>query len=246
MDQHALERDFWIEQIRLALTIVVVAVTFALSVTWLTTMDLDAHARHHSLALAFGLPLVIVPIAQAMAIRLRLRLMRLHLRFRKLANSDDLTGLANRRSFVQQGAAHIEATRARTSLSGLILIDIDWFKRVNDNHGHEAGDQVLCHIAQTLIHAAPADALIARLGGEEFTVMCDADNMNALSSVAETLRKATESTCFVYKGEVIQVTISLGLSLARPDDSLSALLSRADKALYDAKHHGRNRVARAA
>lgn len=246
MDQRNVERDFWIEQLRLALTVIVCAVVFAVSVTWFTTADLDTHSRTHALALSFGLPLAIVPIAQAMAIRLRLRLLRLHLKFRKLANSDDLTGLANRRSFTERGAARVEASRAKNLLSGLILIDIDWFKQVNDSHGHEAGDETLTHVAQTLIHAAPPDALVARLGGEEFTVMCEVKDIVALSRIAEALRQATESTCLIYKGEVVRVTISLGLATARADDTLSALLSRADKALYDAKNCGRNRFTLAA
>tara|TARA_R110002051_G_scaffold206321_2_gene272018 strand:- start:66 stop:806 length:741 start_codon:yes stop_codon:yes gene_type:complete len=246
MDQRNLERDFWGEQIRLALSVVVGAITFAMSVTWFTTMDLDAHSRNHAMALAFGLPLVIVPIAQAMAIRLRLRLLRLHLKFRKLANHDDLTGLANRRSFTQHGTARLATAGQESTLCGLILVDIDWFKRVNDCHGHEAGDEVLCHIAQTLIHAAPCDAFVARLGGEEFTVMYDVANELDLSRIAESLRKATEATSFSYRGEHIHVTISLGLTLSRPGDTLSTLLSRADRALYDAKNHGRNRFALAA
>ena len=110
----------------------------------------------------------------------------------------------------------------------------------------EAGDDVLCHVAQTLIHAAPEGALIARLGGEEFTIMCEISGQEALSRLAEKLRRATEATHIIYHGEVISVTISLGLAIARPGDTLSALLSRADKALYGAKDHGRNQFAVAA
>ena len=246
MDQRKLERDFWAEQIRLALSVVAAAIAVAMSVTWFTTMDLDAHARNHAMALSFCLPIAIVPISQAMAIRLRLRLLRLHLKFRKLANSDDLTGLANRRSFTQQGAARLAASGRDDTQCGLIAVDIDWFKRVNDNHGHEAGDEVLCHIAQTLLHAAPHGALVARLGGEEFTVMCDVESELDISRIAEALRKATEAAAFYYRGEKIHVTISLGLTLAQPGDTLSTMLSRADHALYDAKKNGRNRLALAA
>ena len=246
MDQRKLERDFWDEQIRLALSVVAAAIAVAMSVTWFTTLDLDAHARNHAMALSFCLPIAIVPISQAMAIRLRLRLLRLHLKFRKLANSDDLTGLANHRSFTQQGAARLAASGRDDTQCGLIAVDIDWFKRINDRHGHEAGDEVLCHIAQTLIHAAPHDAFVARIGGEEFTIMHDVASELDLSRIAEALRKATESTRYSYRGEQIHVTISLGLTLARPTDTLSSLLSRADRALYDAKNHGRNQAARAA
>jgi diguanylate cyclase (GGDEF)-like protein len=87
---------------------------------------------------------------------------------------------------------------------------------------------------------------VARLGGEEFTVMCKVKDIVALSRIAEALRQATESTCLIYRGEVVRVTISLGLATGRADDTLSALLSRADKALYDAKNCGRNRCTLAA
>jgi|AntAceMinimDraft_1070359.scaffolds.fasta_scaffold55002_2 diguanylate cyclase (GGDEF)-like protein len=243
MDSNDLCRDFWIEQIRLAFSVVVGAVAFAVALSWFTTGDLDPHARTHVLALAIGLPLAIVPIAQFFSIRLRLRYLRLNLKFQHLADSDDLTSLANRRSFTRQGAARLARKDIHT---GLILVDIDWFKRVNDNHGHEAGDETLCHIAQTLVHAAPYGAIVARLGGEEFTVMCHVDNVLELSRIAEALRKATEAAGFYYRGKKIHVTISLGLTLARPDDTLSTLLSRADNALYDAKNKGRNRFELAA
>jgi diguanylate cyclase (GGDEF)-like protein len=96
------------------------------------------------------------------------------------------------------------------------------------------------------VHAAPHGALVARLGGEEFTLMCHVDNVLELSRIAEALRKATDAAGFYYRGEKIHVTISLGLTLARPDDTLSTLLSRADNALYDAKNQGRNRFELAA
>ena len=186
---------------------------------------------------AAGISGILAPLGSAYAIRQNSRHLALHLQYERLANSDDLTGLANRRCFNRRGAARLaEAGQRRGGAqTALILVDIDWFKRVNDQHGHEAGDDVLCE-----------GALIARLGGEEFTVMCDISSHAELTLLAEKLRRATEATHIIHHGEVIRVTISLGLAIARPGDTLSALLSRADKALYGAKDHGRNQFAVAA
>lgn len=242
---HDFERKFWAQQIRMGVSIVVFAIAISLVVTWLTTDYLDAAHRHRSMVVAFLLSGIVASMSMVYAVRQNLTNHRLHLQVQRHANHDDLTGLANRRSFSAQATAHLSAAATPQTL-GLILVDIDWFKRVNDTHGHEAGDETLCHIAQTLQHAAPDGALVARLGGEEFTIMCDVDSQQGLSRIAEALRRATEASGFFYNGEKIRITISLGLTLARPGDTLSTLLSRADHALYEAKRHGRNRFELAA
>ncbi len=241
-----IERRFWFEQIRATLIILVMAVSMSLLITWFSTAHLDVSARKHMIVLSFVIPLLVTPLGMGYMIRQNVRYLNFHRQVQHHANSDDLTGLANRRRFTVQASARLAAAAATQQTLGLIVVDIDWFKRVNDNHGHEAGDETLCHIAQTLLHAAPHGALVARLGGEEFTVMCDVDSELDLSRIAEALRKATEAAGFYYRGEKIHVTISLGLTLAQPGDTLSTLLSRADHALYDAKRHGRNRFMLAA
>ena len=175
-----------------------------------------------------------------------LRVHRLHRQVHHFANSDDLTGLANRRCFHREAARRIADSAPGSRATALILVDIDWFKLVNDTHGHEAGDETLCHVANTLLRVAPAGSLVARLGGEEFTVLCEVDDEAELGRAAEALRKGIEATHFYYRGEIIRVTISMGLSVLRAGDSLATLISRTDKALYDAKNYGRNRFELAA
>ncbi|MEH6696709.1 MAG: GGDEF domain-containing protein [Hyphomonas sp.] len=241
-------RQFWKQQIQTGTVVCVAVIILSLAAFWVTSGHLDYNARLHGMIMAFVMPAVLGPLATVYAIRQNSRHLALHLQYEHLANSDDLTGLANRRCFNRLGAARLgadEVPRAGRQ-TALLIADIDWFKRVNDEFGHEAGDEVLCHVAQTLIHAAPQGALVARLGGEEFTVMCDVSGHEELSLLAERLRRATESTRILYRGDPIHVTISLGLAIARPGDTLSALLSRADKALYGAKDHGRNRFTLAA
>ena len=241
-----IERRFWFEQIRATLMILVMAVSVSLLVTWFSSAHLDLAARQHMMVLSLLIPMIVTPLGLAYMVRQNVRYLNFHRQVQHHANCDDLTGLANRRSFTVDAAAQLAAATAAQQTVGLLVVDIDWFKHVNDNHGHEAGDETLCHIAQTLVHAAPHGALVARLGGEEFTVMCNIDNELGLSRIAESLRRATEATRLLYRGKAIHVTISLGLTLARPDDTLSSLLSRADNALYEAKNHGRNRFALAA
>jgi diguanylate cyclase (GGDEF)-like protein len=236
--------QFWKQQIQTSMIVCVGVMAAAIAMIWVCTYDLDMAIRIRGVILAAGISGILAPLGSAYAIRQNSRHLALHMQYERLANSDDLTGLANRRCFNRRGAVRL-AGAGRKQIA-LLLVDIDWFKRVNDKHGHEAGDDVLCHVAQTLIHAAPEGALIARLGGEEFTIMCEISGPEALSRLAEKLRRATEATHIIYHGEVISVTISLGLAIARPGDTLSALLSRADKALYGAKDHGRNQFAVAA
>ncbi|WP_162173794.1 GGDEF domain-containing protein [Hyphomonas johnsonii] len=239
-----LTRTFWRQQTSMAVTVTSVAIIVSMGLDWLSNSDTTSAEVRHSLMMSFLIPAVVAPLALFYVIRQNLRNLHLHLKVQHLANRDDLTSLANRRFLTQLVTARLADTdRAPT---GLILADIDWFKRVNDTFGHEAGDEVLCHIARTLEHAVPAGAVVARLGGEEFTIVCDVADLDQLSHVAEALRRAIESTRLLYRGEAIRVTISLGLTLFQPDDTVSSLLTRADRALYDAKHLGRNQAALAA
>lgn len=240
------KRQFRRHQFFLIISVLGAATGASALTTWLTTQELSLSERLEDIAFAMTITFLTASALLYYTIRVQNRYLKLHLRVDQLANTDDLTGLANRRSFVRAGKKRLAGAQDGETQLGLLLVDVDWFKRVNDTYGHDAGDEVLCHIAQMLLQAAPDTALVTRLGGEEFTVMCDGDSAEAISDVAEALRQRVESTCLVYKGEVIRMTISIGLSLARDGDTLSSLLSRADKALYEAKNHGRNRFTLAA
>ena len=239
-----LKKRFWKQQTRLILVVMAGAVGSTAFGSWLTSGHLEPSARAQAIFTSAAMSAVVASLLLAYTLRQTMRYLRLHLKVRHMANCDDLTGLANRRSFTEQAAARL--ADAAFAQIGLLLVDIDWFKRVNDTFGHEAGDETLIHMANTLIHAAPEGALVARLGGEEFTILCTVDDEKQLEDIAETVRKATEAAGFIYRGDHIRVTISLGLSVARPEDTLSTLLNRADRALYDAKSRGRNRFALAA
>ncbi|RZL35334.1 MAG: diguanylate cyclase [Rubrivivax sp.] len=162
-----------------------------------------------------------------------------------LATRDPLTGLHNRRSLdarlVEAHALDRRYGATNGRVHGLLLVDVDHFKRVNDEFGHPAGDAVLRHLAQVLQSSVRVTDVAARFGGEEFAVLLPelAGPLDAVMA-AEKIRTAIEAAAFPHVGKV---TASIGVSLASPDDAdVRPLIDRADAALYDAKRGGRNAV----
>ncbi len=162
------------------------------------------------------------------------------------AHEDPLTGLHNRRSVDLALPALIEQARGQGRTLHLAVLDVDWFKQVNDQFGHAVGDAVLREVGQILQDRLRARDLAARLGGEEFVVVL-ADSAPACAlEVCERLRSAVQQHDWSALAEGLQVTLSVGLACAGERDDAASLLQRADEALYRAKHEGRNRVCVAA
>jgi two-component system cell cycle response regulator len=177
--------------------------------------------------------------------RLNDRLRENYRRSLSLALIDPLTGLYNRRYV----AAHLDSLMARQEDGGngiaVLLFDIDHFKRVNDGHGHAAGDEVLVEVARRAQRAVRSFDLVARHGGEEFLIAMPDTGLGVAYSVAERLRRSiAEKPVRIADADAeVAVTISIGVATAKgPGDTPAALLRRADTALYDAKGCGRNRV----
>ncbi len=161
-----------------------------------------------------------------------------------LALTDELTGLYNRRYVL----AHLDELVARgrdCADTALMMFDIDHFKSVNDQHGHPAGDDVLRQLAARALRGVRSVDLVARFGGEEFVVVMPETTLPAAIAVAERLRAAVAGEPFILQAnaQALPVTISIGVAVvADGGDTVEKLLKRADDALYDAKHAGRNRV----
>ncbi|MGF6272678.1 diguanylate cyclase (GGDEF)-like protein [Massilia sp. UYP11] len=159
------------------------------------------------------------------------------------ADHDHLTGAASRRAFF--AFAERELARAGRSGSGLglLLVDADHFKRINDTHGHGVGDQVLRDLVERTRQAIRKIDYCARLGGEEFAVLLpDADGGTVLA-VAQRLRAALEHALPAGAGEAgVSCTVSIGMAMLQPGEHIASLMARADTALYAAKAGGRNRV----
>ena len=164
---------------------------------------------------------------------------------RQEAVKDPLTGLANRRAFNERMAESLEDTLKQLKNICLLMIDVDQFKEINDQHGHQIGDKVLQFISSVLKKNFKGKDLVARFGGDEFAVIVENAPRAGVKSVAETIRQQVHESTLkrTDTGEPLgKVTVSIGYDCIRPDDTATSVLERADKALYEAKQTGRNRV----
>jgi diguanylate cyclase (GGDEF)-like protein len=160
-------------------------------------------------------------------------------RLTEIALTDVLTCLANRRRFCQVLEAALERAVLQNSPLSMIMVDVDWFKSYNDTYGHSAGDHVLCSFAQQLQRSSRADDVVARYGGEEFAILLPSADANQALECAERQRLAIESFCWPSR----QISASFGVATLGPmNQNPSTLVEEADRALYHAKRHGRNRV----
>lgn len=163
----------------------------------------------------------------------------------RVANTDMLTGLPNRRHTLDFLEKALVAAREDGAPLAVAIFDIDYFKRINDAHGHAAGDRVIRRVAQRATGALREDDMLGRIGGEEFVCILRRSSAQASEIVAERVRKAVEVGTAAEEG-VPQVTISVGLAIYDGEADGEELLHRADKALYVAKREGRNRLRMAA
>lgn len=160
-----------------------------------------------------------------------------------LAYKDPLTHLYNRRAFFEYGQKLINQTAQHSASLSLIMIDIDFFKKLNDHYSHALGDQALIAFADTLTSNLRQSDIIGRLGGEEFAVFLpNTDEENAIT-IAETLRILISQITLPHEQSIVQFTASLGVVEAtQATPTVDSILAQADKALYYSKHNGRNRV----
>ncbi len=163
---------------------------------------------------------------------------------RRLAATDVLTGLANRREFMSRGADEILRARRYNSHVCVLMMDIDHFKKVNDTWGHAVGDEVIRQVASIIRDTCRAVDCVGRIGGEEFAVLLSQTDTEGALIVAERLRETVAGRAISRGGgQTLGVSISIGIAaMTQADDELSHLLGRADAALYEAKQLGRNRV----
>lgn len=166
--------------------------------------------------------------------------------YREMSNIDGLTRLSNRRRFMRRGEREVELARIALDPIACIMVDLDFFKSVNDTHGHHVGDAVLIEVAALLESNARESDEVARYGGEEFSILLPGTTMKVAEQVAERIRSAVEAHVIQVDDLQISVTCSLGVSsvdrMSQVQHRLSDLLREADVALYEAKESGKNRV----
>ena len=161
----------------------------------------------------------------------------------RLATTDGLTSLANRRTFQSRAAQALAQARRYGRACAVLITDIDHFKAVNDTYGHPAGDVVLRGVAQMLREQARDTDVVARYGGEEFAVVMPETDLRGALVIAERLREAVAARSFQTELGPVRVTLSVGLAASPQDGTeMDALVQLADACLYRAKREGRNRV----
>jgi diguanylate cyclase (GGDEF)-like protein len=160
------------------------------------------------------------------------------------ATTDPLTHLKNRRAFFDNGAQALAGAKRYNSDLAVMIADLDYFKKINDTHGHHNGDEALVLVSQILTTMTRAEDTVARIGGEEFAVLLPDTNRLGAAVLAERIRNAVEQEKFTAGGKRVPLTISIGMATYRmdPTENVDQLLSIADKRLYLAKHNGRNRI----
>ena len=162
---------------------------------------------------------------------------------RDQVNRDPLTGLFNRRYLEVTLTQEVSRARSEGSQVGILMLDVDHFKRVNDTYGHPAGDAVLQALAKLLGKCVRAEDVICRYGGEEFVVVMPGARLTVVQERAETIRQGFQQACVVHQGVEIAVTLSIGAArFPANGETGEAVLACADQALYQAKQTGRNRV----
>ncbi len=162
----------------------------------------------------------------------------------RLASTDSLTGMINRRELIRRAEIELERARRYQHPTAAIMLDVDHFKKVNDSYGHAAGDRVLVMLAQLLTRELRVSDLVARYGGEEFMLVLPETPLDKAINIAERIRDTVTNTPVMVDGQTIRVTISLGVTSSESaGQDFESLLKAADRLLYQAKQLGRNRVA---
>ena len=232
------------------LSLLVVAAVFAL--IWLITLihsvgaDGGPYPAHWLYAPEWLLPITalgfaVLPLSVASVVFAIIN-QRLNQQLRNRALSDDLTGALSRRGLRELGERMLSMQAHQPTSVAVLMMDVDHFKAVNDQYGHQVGDDVLRQVTQLTRERLRDDALLARYGGEEFTVLLPVRSHLEASAVAERLRQMLALTPCETRGGPVTITVSIGVAFHQPDLTLEDVLAQADACLYEAKQAGRNRV----
>jgi diguanylate cyclase (GGDEF)-like protein len=165
-----------------------------------------------------------------------------HAELKRLAEEDPLTGIAHKGTFQEALAREVARANRHGNALSVAILDVDHFKAVNDRFGHLAGDEVLRELPRLVRPLVRAEQVLARVGGEELALLLPHVPAEKAALFAEKVRRLVEAHPFLFQGERIAVTVSVGVAELEPVEAAEALLARADARLYQAKREGRNRV----
>jgi diguanylate cyclase (GGDEF)-like protein len=202
-------------------------------------LKLDAQQRQQETSRLYLVLAAVVAISLAL---LAWILWRSRRRFRTQAQTDPLTGIANRRHFLERAQQVATRSRQQPEIASVLVLDIDHFKLINDAYGHQAGDAAIRHVALQANACLRVGDVLGRTGGEEFAALLPATDDSAAREVAERIRQVIEQTPLNHHGDQIHLTVSIGLmSSPLTGDNIETLIQCADKVMYRAKNAGRNR-----
>jgi len=202
-------------------------------------LKLDAQQRQQEASRLYLVLAAVVAISLGL---LAWVLWRSRRRFRTQAQTDSLTGIANRRHFLDRAQEVARRNRSQPEVASVLVLDIDYFKLINDAHGHQAGDAAIRHVATHANACLRAEDVFGRIGGEEFAALLPATGDATARDLAERIRQTIEQTPLNHHGDEIHLTVSIGLmSGPLTGDNIETLIQCADKVMYRAKNAGRNR-----
>ncbi len=162
-------------------------------------------------------------------------------KLKELSSTDYLTKAPNRRYFYEVGEKYFNLAKREGSSISVLMMDIDFFKQINDTYGHQAGDEILVNVSSTMKEILRKSDIFGRVGGEEFAILAKEENSEDALIIAEKIRNSIQAIEFVFDEKTIHITISIGIAEIQPKDArLDDIIKRADVALYMAKEDGRN------
>ncbi|MCF7858182.1 MAG: GGDEF domain-containing protein [Candidatus Cloacimonetes bacterium] len=192
--------------------------------------------------------LIILNLAFVFFVRYKLRsadqnkLKKANEKLKELSSKDPLTGLSNRRDCLEKINYEIVRSNRNNRIFSIIMSDIDHFKSVNDNYGHNCGDYILQELAKILTKTLRKQDIVSRWGGEEFLLLLPETNLEGAKFAAEKIRTTIEKNKFFYDKKAISITLTFGISEFAKDKTVDTCVREADTALYKGKHRGRNRI----
>lgn len=218
-------------------------VRFIPELDWYLLVEKDADGDLARIRSALYLNLLVCALITGLVLfATRLTINRYQKRLEAMATTDQLTGLASRHAYeILVDQALRDAQRLGQPLA-LVMLDIDRFKTINDTMGHVAGDRILCGVANAMRASLRSSDIVCRWGGEEFLVALRNCDLGNAERIAETIRQTVAGAAFAFEGQTVPVTVSLGVAVLKGGETTENLVARADAALYQAKHAGRDCV----
>lgn len=214
--------------------------TQVLLFAWFFTTNTSVSQAHIS-ATAIITCVVAIPFMTYLAVRSENQRADLH-HLKRISQQDFLTGLSNRRSFEETAAAHLKRASAGTGAGAFLFLDADNFKSLNDRMGHAFGDAVLCSIANSITSNIRPGDLAVRIGGDEFGVLLLGATVSEGVVVAERIRRSIKQNSSEIGNSYPNVSVSIGVAVHRPGETIDDLMRQADRQLYSAKNSGRDTI----